>query len=343
MEAKDLLDRMASISPGVHLHISGHMWKVNIDEDDLTQQMLVNECFAIMIREAYELGIEFFCTIQDLCESFVTIDHTLLLFEVLFPTPLYRSINESDAFKMMISAICLDGSSMADETSAVSVLEYLGLYNEDTTAVFEASFNFLQDKMKSNAMFEQYVASILAVSNTPMAVEVNPDIIAVYLQSVQTIYTELLRITDTLIHQAPPSLIEVLDTVSVYDSIEEYKTVAIEESTLEEYSWMHAAIQEQEPLPVTQALIEKYRSRFASAVPFHSEYFVLRKITELTNCDLVTLVLGSLLISGASNEAFVASVQTEFQTLKANGVVISDAQNSFTQQLTLFISREMYA
>ena len=137
-----LLDRMATISPGVKLHISGHLWKENVDEDDLTPTILINECFAIVIQEAYELGIEFYCTLADLCESFYTMDKVLLLLEVVFPTPLYRSLVEDSGFKKFIFAVA-DGTG-DDESSIITILEYLAIYNAETSSVFYDVFEYLK-------------------------------------------------------------------------------------------------------------------------------------------------------------------------------------------------------
>ena len=54
-----LLERMASISPGVRVHLGGENWLQHIDADEITPRLLVLECFSVMIDEVYELGIEF--------------------------------------------------------------------------------------------------------------------------------------------------------------------------------------------------------------------------------------------------------------------------------------------
>lgn len=339
MDPKTLLERMASISPGVLLHITGQLWQLNIDEDDINQKILVNECFAVMIKEAYDLGIEFYCTLDELCESYYAIDKGLLLFESIFPTPLYRNITESPSFKTVLESIVLNGAEIAGESSVMTLLEHLALYNEPTQSVFADTYAFLQDKMQSTAMFDQYAASILSVANTPRAIEIDPDFVQAYLQLVQMSYSHLLKIADFLNHASINGL-DNFNFDSVYDAIDDYKTIAIEADTLEEYSWAQTAKQESDPLPVTQALIEKYRVQFASSIPFYDEFFIARKITTLTTTDLITLVMGAFL-SAQTHEAFSSAVQTSFALLKANNLMLSESQNIMVQQIVLKLIQEL--
>ena len=342
MDGSVLLQRMASISPGVRLHITGRMWIVNIDPDEITEKLLVNECFALMINEAFELGIEFYCTLGDLAESYVTIDQTLVLFELLYPTPLYRSITESDSFKNMISSVTIEGAEISGESSVITILEYLAVYNDDSSSTFSDTYSFLKDKMKSTQIFDQYVNSILEVANTPMAVQIDQNVIITYLQHIQSTYSKLLKLADHYFYIQSPLSTFSIDRDSVYDSIEEYKTTAIESDNLNQYSWAFNARDDKNPTPVIQALIEKYRIQFCQSIPFYDEYFISRKVTEVTNVDIFTLILG-VCIDTETTDAFVSKVQDSFKVLQANGVLITNEQNSLIQQISLMFIQEIYS
>lgn len=336
MEPLELLERMASISPGVRLHIEGRQWLVNIDEDEITHQMLVNECFAIMINEAYELGIEFFCTLGDLCESFYVIDKTLLLFEVVFPTPLYRSITESDPFKTMISTIVVDGVSYHDESSICTLLERLAIYSDDSMAsVFLDTYTFLQDKIKSTPVFDHYVKSILDVDNTPFSPEADVDTIKNYLNYVQLTFTKLLKAADILNNKMKSKS----SVVNIYEKINDFKIKASEKDTLDRFSWAYEP-KDMVGQPTIQVLVEKYKTQFQASVPFYEDYFILRKLP-VSNEDIPTLILGAY-IETKTKEAFLSKVTDIFKRLVANDKIITDEMNFIIQNINIVLVQEFY-
>lgn len=336
MDPLYLLQRMASISPGALLHLTGRTWLENIDEDNITHQMLVNECFAVMIGEAYELGIEFYCTLSDLCESLYTIDKTLLLFEVVFPTPLYRSITEDESFKKLLSSIVLDSMEIEGETSIQTLLEQLGVFQEKTTSIFKDTYLFLHDKMKSTPVFDAYVRSTFDIDNTPMTAEINNQEIAEYLNSVQTTFQKLLKAADLLYSKGIPRE----NFVTIYDSINEYKTKAIDPITLDDYTWMHHNKNIDTPTPMTQLLLEKFRIQFTASVPLYEEYYILRDNPVLIT-DVPSLLLG-IYITTCTKDNFLSTVTDTFNKLQANGKTISNDMLILIQNISLILVREYY-
>jgi hypothetical protein len=335
MELQDLLERMASISPGVRAHITGHLWKENIEEDELTKETLVNECFAVMINEAYEIGLEFYCPLGELCESWTTIDHTLLLFELVFPTPLYRSIVEDDSFNRLISSVIMDSMSLAGESAVMTMLEYLALMNEDTAPVFAEPYAFLLDKLKSTPVFDQYVRGILEIQNTPVAVPVDEEMIQEYLEAVQHTFASLLQATDVIAQKLTDDNLD-----AVYNSVNEYKLVATNPVTLDIYTWMHDTAKQQEQLPLAQALVVKYTTQFQTSVPFYLEYYVARG-EAFSRCDIVNLILGAY-ISTTTKDAFAARVTDVFKRMQDSGYMATPDIYALFQEVTLVLVQEYY-
>lgn len=337
MDPQTLLERMASISPGVRHHIVAKTWIENIDEDEINQQMLINECFAIMVGEAYELGIEFYCTISDLCESLYIMDKTLLLFEVIFPTPLYRSITESEGFKKMISSIVLDGVTIDDESTIQTILEHLAVYDLSTSAIFFDTYIFLQDKMKSTPIFDTYVKSTLDLDTTPFSVAVDDNVVKTYLSFVSNTYSKLLRVADSISLKLP-----VKDPVApMYDAINNYKTVAASNDTLEVYSWAYSVKDNQEQLPMVQVLVEKYNTQFRASVPFYEDFFILRG-DNVDNNTIIPLILGAYLDT-TTKSSFITKVSDVFTKLNSEGKIDTSSNTVLIQGVLSILIQEYYA
>lgn len=334
MDPEILLERMASISPSARLQITGHLWRVNIDADEITQQLLMNNCFASVITEAYELGIEFFCTLNDLCQSTYVLDKVLLLFEVVFPSPLYKSIVEDDGFRRFITAVNTEGSSYNGESSIVSILEYLALYNEATRDIFYDTYVFLQDKIHSTPVFDEYVGSILAVDNTPVTVPADETSIQKYMQLIQSQFDRLLSGADSLFRNLPNKG----NVVAVYDTIHNYKITTTAQDTLLEFSWAHTVEGEELAIPIAQVLKTKYLMLFRAATPFAEEYFITRNLPVLPE-HLYTLVLGAYLVS-ETKDAFFANVKQVFDRLAAAGRTFDADTKLFIQKLILAMTQE---
>ena len=334
MDPEILLERMASISPSARLQITGHLWRVNIDSDEITQQLLMENCFASVITEAYELGIEFFCTLADLCQSTYVLDKVLLLFEVVFPSPLYKSIVEDDGFRRFITAVNEGGSSYAGESSILSILEYLALYNEATQEIFYDTYVFLQDKIHSTPIFDEYVSSILMVDNTPVTVPADDAAIEKYTRLMQTQFDQLLSGADALFRNLPNKG----NMVAVYDAIHNYKITTTAQDTLLEFSWAHTVDGDELTIPMAQVLKTKYMMLFRATTPFSEEYFLARNLPILPE-HLYTLVLGTYLGS-ETKDAFFANVKNTFDRLTTAGRVFDDDTKLFIQKLIVAMTQE---
>ena len=208
-QCKALLEKMASISPGVRIHLGGEQWQLQIDADEITPQTLVVECASVMIDEAFEIGIEFYCTRSELCDNFYHLDKLLLLFEVIFPTPLYRSITEDAGFKRWLVATVRDAAGDPDYTTIINILHYLTEDHPTAQNTFLDTYTFLHDKMRSTPVFDAYVMSILETDNTPFEAPVDVDVVTQYLNHIRSNVSRLLRAID-LLHRREPRIIKKL-------------------------------------------------------------------------------------------------------------------------------------
>lgn len=303
MSLENLLERMASISPGARIQITGKRYQLNIDEDQITQQLLMLQCFSEVVSEAYELGIEFYCTLGDLCQSGYTVDKVLLLFEVIFPSSLYKSITEDEDFKQFLSSVVYNGASYNNESSILTILEYLAIYNEKTKDIFYDTYVFLQDKMVSTPVFDIYVQSIFEASNTKIDIPQNNETTNSYLDLINRNTNKLLKAADLLF-----SILKIEDQKdSVYNLIQNYKIVNINADTLTTYSWVFGPNKEEElKIPMAQVLQDKYLTQFRASTPFDEDYFILRKEPVLPQ-HLYTLVLGKYLVSETRDEFYNSS------------------------------------
>lgn len=334
-----LLERMASISPGVRVHLGGENWLQHIDADEITPRLLVLECFSVMIDEVYELGIEFYCTREDLCDNLYDLDKTLLLFEVVYPTPLYRSITEDDGFKRWLISTIKDGAGDPNDTTIMNLLNYLAFDHPVSGDVFLGTFNFLHDKIKSTQVFDAYILSILNVDNTPFDVPVDTLSVSEYLTHVQDNITRMLRAIDTLNRKFP----SVQNTIQLqYNRVDIYKRNAISTDTLQNNVWMYQ-IQKQTDVPETpmmQVLIVKFTKEFEGITPFYEDYFKLLN-QEMTRDDIVSLVVGCFERT-VTKDAFTSLVDSATQRLSSLMSKTDAGLHVFIQSVCLCLVQEFY-
>lgn len=330
------LERMASISPGVHLHIAGKLWQQQIDEDEATPDALTVECFSVMIDEAFELGLEFDCTRADLCASYYDLDKTLLFFEVVFPTPLYRSIAEDDGFRLWLTTTVCDGAGDPDQGTAMNLLTYLAYEHprasrpliaadagEDSAAadhldvgapVFEATYQLLHDKLRSTPVFDAYVASILAVHAGPIEVPIDPDEQAAYLELAAWRIGRLRGAADHLL-RAMPEQGAALEPQ--YARIETYKVIATAADDLARNTWAYVTNARRTTdviTPQEQALLARFNQEQNAQAPLFEAYFRLRG-EPLTRTDCASIILGCY-DETITKDAFIAATTAAFDRLK---------------------------
>jgi len=329
------LERMASISPGVHLHLSGELWKQHIDEDEHTLHDLVLECFSMMIDEAFELGVEFFCSRGELCDTGYHLDRTLLLFEIIFPMPLYRSITEDDGFRTWLTSTVCDGAGDPEQTNIMNLLEYLAFTyrivrhtyippeNEDISSdpdlpepeisIFQDTYQLLHDKIRSTPVFDEYVTSVLSVNTTPFQCPIDPDEQKDYLDHVNTRITRLLEAVDHL-DRTIPTIHDMIELQ--YQRIEIYRRVSIASDTLSNNTWafMHVYKPLVPPTPFEQAMIARFIFEQNAQVPLFEVYFRIQE-NPLTRSDCVSLILGCY-DESSTKDVFVTSTASTFYKIR---------------------------
>jgi len=351
-----LLERMASISPGVRLHLEGKLWLQHIDEDEVDSQQLVNECFSVIVSEAYEIGIEFHCTLNDLCESFYHLDQVLLLFEVVFPTPLYRNITEDASFKTFLTTVVVDGVSNEGESSIMTILHYLAydhpsLTDEEETTqnIFQDSCLFLEDKLRSTPAFDTYVKSILDVDNTPFDVPVDVETLGQYITHVNSRVARLLKAIDTI---KTNTIIDVSLIAMQYNRVIIYRNNAIEPTAMPRYAWAYQLTQSPIQTSTEQALLIKINQEFDSITPFYEEYFRIQipsrwispdsthiGMTDFLTQDVISLILGCF-DESTTLEAFTSAVDAVFHRFITRGMIMSNEMYALVHRITMSLTQE---
>lgn len=336
-----LLERMASVSPGVRAHLGGELWQQQISEDEISSQTLVLECFSVLIDESYEIGLEFFCARSDLCDNMYHLDLTLLLFEAVYPTPLYRSISETEGFKLWITATVQDGGGDPDNTTIQNILEYLALDYPDVNNTFYDTYVFLHDKLTSTPVFDAYVLSILATDTIPFEAPVDSEMLQSYLDYVQKHTSWLLKAVDYTYANSSYTGLHA-DIQLQYNRLSIYKNNATTADTLANYAWMFQ--QQQSPTesinPVEQALVIRFTREFESNTPLYEEYFRLRG-TYLSQADILSLMLGCMK-EDSTKESFTANVDATFQRLKDLLTTDDTSLQLFITGRCLELAREFY-
>jgi hypothetical protein len=335
-----LLERMASISPGVRSHLGGEFWQQQIPEDEIDSNSLVIECFSVMVDEAYEMGLEFFCLRGDLCDTTYHLDLTLLLFETVYPTPLYRNISENMAFKNWIVATIRDGGGNPDNTSVIELLEFIALDYPDENDTFYDTYVFLQDKLKSTPVFDLYVLSILETDVIPFSAPIDVEMLSAYLASVKKYVERYLKTIDVLHSKVP----ELHDQIQLqYNRVALYKQNVTAETNLDNYTWaFHLHQNPTESLTlIEQALLARFTTEFEAAVPFYEEYFKLCNQT-LTRGDAVSLIIGCLM-SNTTRETFAQAVDAVFTRLTILLPKEDTTIRVFITQICLTLSQEFFS
>ena len=335
-----LLERMASISPGVRSHLGGEFWQQQIPEDEIDSNTLVIECFSVMVDEAYEMGLEFFCQRGDLCDTTYHLDLTLLLFETVYPTPLYRNISENTAFKNWIVATIRDGGGNPDNTSVIDLLEFIAIDYPDTNDTFYDTYVFLQDKLKSTPVFDLYVLSILETDVIPFSAPIDVDMVSAYLASVKKGIERYLKIIDTLHNKVP----EVHDQIELqYNRVALYKQNVTAETNLDNYTWVYHI--QQNPAEfmtlIEQALLARFTMELEAVVPFYEQYYTLLNQT-LTKGDVISLIIGCLM-SHTTRETFVQAVDMTFTRLTPLLPKEDTTIRVFITQICLTLSQEFFS
>lgn len=337
-EYKFLLERMASISPGVRAHLGGEHWQLQIDSDEIDSQTLTHECFSLMIDEVFELGIEFYCVREDLCDSLYHIDKTLLLFEVIYPTPLYRSIIEDDGFKRWLVATVRDGAGDPDDTTIMNILNYLSNDHPGAQEIFTDTYDFLHDKILSTPVFDTYILNILETDNTSFDVPIDHDAFVHYIDNLKQNVERLIKAIDLINH-----LDSDLNQSIQYNRLSIYKTNAIDYNTLAQNVWMYKKSR-QTDIPLTQKeqlLLIKFTYEFEGITPFYDVYYRLHA-QQLSRNEVVSIIFGCLLKT-ESKDVFVNDVDTTIQRL----IDLIDKTDInlrvFIQKVCLKLVREFYA
>lgn len=330
-----LLDRMATISPGVRNHIGGEFWQIHIDPDEIDLPSLVLECFSLMIDEVYDIGIEFYCTRADLCDSFYHLDKTLRLFEIIYPTPLYKRITEDDGFKRWTIAVVRDGAGDTDHTSVIDFLHYFVFDQPDANDVSYDTLVFLEDKVSSNPVFDFYIQAIIDTDNTPYEPVVDPSEIEAYLNHVQNESARLLRAIDSL----RPIITTTLQLQ--YSRFDIYRANATESSAIKNYIFVYQMSKTgEDPTPREQDFVARFTKEFDSITPFYEEYFRIQGKV-LTRDDVVSLILGCFDIT-ESRDSFTNKSDTVFHHLSDLLPQSDPMIRSFISKVCLHLIQEFY-
>lgn len=336
---KTLLERMASISPGVRAHLGGEIWQIHIEEDEISTDRLVQECFSILIDEAYELGLEFFCQRADLCDTLYHVDLTMLFFEVVFPTPLYRNLCEDDGFKRWIIATSVDGAGKPGEQTAPQLLFFLAYYHPTAGQIFEPCYEFLQDKLRSTPVFDTYLAAILSTDILRVDVPTDPTVLERYLTHVKADADQILRAFDRLLAVMPEleSSSEVL-----YNRLRRFKEESTLVDLLADRVWAADMIVRvtPPPTPAEQALTERITRQFFTSLPFFEEYFSLLGIP-LTQADIACLVVGCL-ARAPTKASFLTEATSIFQRVGKLLPLNDPATRTFIAAVCFNLAQEFY-
>ena len=336
---KQLLERMASISPGVRTHLGGEHFQLHIDEDEVTPKLLVLECFSLMIDEVYEIGIEFYCSRDDLCDSLYHLDKTLLLFEVIYPTPLYRSISEDNDFKKWIVSVVRDNAGDPDNTTVVNLLQYLVDDHSDTQTLFQDTYTFLIDKIQSTPIFDIYISSILDSDNISVPVPIDSESTINYLNYIQEKFTKLLKVVDCISRELSNNSINI---ELIYNRISIYKNNSIKENTLNNNIWIWQT-QQRTNIPQTtteQTLLVRLIREFESITPLYEDYFKLHNKT-LTRNDIISIIIGCFEKS-INKESFIDLIDSTFKRLSYLLSPTDIELQTFIQKSCLLIIKEFY-
>ena len=330
-----LLERMASISSEVRNHLGSKSWLLQIDEDEINPQTLVLDCMSLMIDEIYDFGVEFYCTREELCENLYILDKVLLLFEVIYPTPLYRSFTEDTGFKRWLISTVIDGAGDPNNTTILNLLNYLANENEATIDLFTDTYNFLHDKVLSTPIFDIYIANILTTDNTPYEPIVDKEEITEYLGYVQTTITKLLHAIDILNSINPDSEIQ-------YTNIGIYKNNKTILDKLPINTWIYQTNKSTNTLtPIEQSLLVRYTREFKSITPIYEDYYRVRSLP-LTRNDVISIIIGCF-EQTTTRDAFTSLVDTSFQRLTDLLPATDTGLHVFIQTVTLTLVKEFYS
>ncbi|CAK9254151.1 unnamed protein product [Sphagnum jensenii] len=333
---------MASISPGVRFHIESETWKQHIDEDEVTIEALVNECATIIIDELYELGVEFFCTRNDLCDGYYHIDKLLLFCEVIFPTPLYRTITEDEAFRRYLVSTVVEGAGDPEISTAMDILAHLTFQHQQAEDIFLDTYLFLNDTMKSTPVFDRYIISVLNTDNTPFTADIDKNEIDSYLDRFKAATSRLRNAIDEI----RLSFDQAKDVVDIqYDRLEQYISNKTDPEALLKYIWvdtMHAVEQQSsgQLTPIEQTLMLRYEMEFQSITPFYETYYRLQD-SRPNKADALSLVLGAY-DTTTTREDFTHQVDTIFQRMAGFQYILDTDIHMFVMSVTMFLVQEFY-
>ena len=174
-EFDDLLEKFMELSPNVATYINDRMYEYDVSDDDVTETILIDKAYRILLSELQELGISFTVDTDTLLENFNNAKIIYITRKTFDGDNLTEIFRTNEYIKNMIDSILLDDT---DDDFILPCIELFAnkIGGEDLEILLSA-----KDIFTSNVFFKQHVEAVLDDISISKFPEVNTKVTTPFL------------------------------------------------------------------------------------------------------------------------------------------------------------------
>lgn len=320
----DLIMAMGSISSSVRNYLDKANWLVNIGTDEVDEKVVTNECFALVIQDLYEIGVEFHCAIGDLCDSLYHMSKVIDIAQIVLPSQLYINFSKNEYFKNAVKNIVDNGDPTGDSLIANVLISIFDdntypentVFNEAHTAFMDrigSAFIFVHDKITSTNTFEEYVKYMLSINEQDIVKDIDSDATSEYLSYIADQLNIYIKLGNILLRDYEDWVFEQYLCRVTY-----LKGYMSDPTSLCNYVWLHKNHLRKDLSALETTLVVKYTDMLEHSSPFYMPYYESRPqdgIPQHQYSDTeITCVIVEAIKSTASKGLLISTINN-FKTM----------------------------
>lgn len=271
----EIISKLRMTSKDVCNYLDTQGYLVDNDEDSVSRQFIVNECYTIVVEELSELGIIFHCSSEELYSNFYDMEN-LITIRKLFSIPeMYQLLSTDHELKTKILTLA-----EVDDNFVINLLHLLSNNDSEDT---NRAYTFLWDKISNDSRFIDYITGISELKEDTTIPDLQDESSHI-IKSVSKGRRSATTLFDIAMEVDPS-----LDQKRLAHDLELYDLDKLQPNTINKYGW-RASVDRDTLSDEEKAIYDKYTKLHNEANNHHIEFYELKDPMIISKEDIVNLL-----------------------------------------------------
>lgn len=284
MNIENFVQRLVDVSPSACQYLDSEGYLVNFDVDDVRLTDFVRQLYSLMVGDFHEIGIEFTCSLGDLCSYDGDMELGVLLGELLLPAALYRNLATQQELRGVLKALV---QGIEDDPVVIQLINWIQEIPSSLQDTYLPVAEFFSDKITSTPIFNQYLRNMLLQDNiVTQSDDIDVERITAYLKDIESVTGQMYATLRGLVqHHLQPEVY-----LRIYGQIKSWVQVLTAPGNVAGYSYARKMAKVPDLSEDETLVVQQYQDAMQTTVGFFSKYYLIRNI-EPTFDDIVLLLV----------------------------------------------------